>query len=289
MLFFYQKNGHEFGPLTEREFHQRLRSNEIGSDTSVRTDALRWMSLEALLNSGALEKLAAERLAIDQATTEILHTVAFSSLPLARLPVNFGSPMGKAQKYADYLEKIFPLDGSPGFCTIYRNSPATERATFHWLGQFHESGQYSSSFFHTVLLLIFGFHAILLPKGDTRPDLVAFRTAHDFSTQAAKEQRRKWIWSRICWWLGGLTLGLLVLGVIPILALGLMATDSSYPAGEHAKNISLLINGFGAIFILVFIASFLLSRSKALRLPPTLRTLEKRPFQLTKITWESLG
>lgn len=288
MLFFYQKNGHEFGPLTEREFLVRLRSNEIGPAMRVRTDGLDWMNLEAFLQSGALEKFAAEKQAAEQARADIFHAVAFSSQPLANLPEKFGSPMGKAQVYADYLEKLFPLDGPPGPCTIYRNSSVTERATFHWLGQFYESGQYSSSFLKTVLLFIFGWHALLLPKGDTRPDSVAFRTVHDFSAQAASEQRSNWIWSRLCWWLGGLILGLVVLGAVPLLAILVMAMDSSYSAGERAKNVSLLINSLGVLLMLTAIAWALLARSRVFRLPPALRTLEKRPFQLSKITWESL-
>jgi len=286
MLFYYQKNGHTFGPLIEREFHQIIKKGEITADTPVRTDAMsQWTNLEGILHSGVLEQLAERRFQRELAREESLRAVAFSNRPLSSLASEFGSGPLRAQAYGDYLERVFPLQGKPGFCVVFKNIQAQERATFHWQGKFKDSEQHISAAWLAFCISIFGWHALFMPKGDTRPDLVAFRTAHDFSRIAAQQYRKYLLLSKFIWLVGGLCLAV---GLVLLLIAGgfFLASFDATAATSTLFWSGVLVGSSAALFVFSW---KLLQIAKALRLPVAIRTIEKYPLYIQKIEWEDIS
>ena len=291
MLFYYQKNGREFGPLIANEFYAKLKSGEIGDDTPVRTDLLpQWSTLEELLHSGILEEAGprreAEQLAAQKKRDEQLHAVAFSNRALVSLPKDFGDPVERARAYGDYLQRMFPMKGPPGPCTLYRNALGETRAVFYFEGSFNAGKKVSSSAGKFLLVILLGPLGHLLSGAETaKKEKVGFFTAHDFSRPAASEMRRRWSRSIACWWLGVLTMAGLLLAVVFALGLALVAPDSSNTEAESQKMTQWALEGMLAAGGLLLATWGLFRWAKALRLPPKLRTFEKSPFRLRKITW----
>jgi hypothetical protein len=306
MVVFYQKNGVSIGPLTATEFFDRLKTQELEPATPVRTeDQDAWSDLETFLRAGGAEALEqqqqavaqrqeAEAAAAEAARDECLLQVAFSDAPLAKLPAKFGSPGLKAVAYADFLQEMFPLDEPPGLCTILLETAADERAIFHWVGNLPNQDPKRKSAV-SVLADSLGALALgpwaglareLLSRGPDPTNKFTFETAHDFSSFAAREQRSRWRWSQVVWGAGAVAAVAAMLAGVYSLVVFFMDADTSYPAFEQAWDQCRL--ELAALGGLAVVSWALLRQAKALRLPRTLRTLEKRPFRLQRITWVSL-